>query len=309
MISFCVRFLYRVCRRLLRSSTRKSLYEFLRRLDNRICNSDYKYISNFWRSLDIGIYSPAALTERSKFDHNALWSAPASGNHWVRFIVEYLTTYPTQGHSINAEDKPIFMNKFPGLHHPLADVKRNRHYILYKSHDTYPLTEKSTLLLLVRDFYEYLGHGGEYVDSKMLVRDFYGYLGHGGEYVDSKMTRRFLLYIELLVAYDSFSGTKMLIYYEDLVSEPEREICRIKDFFNVPEVRCRTFMNRYDYYSELSRQGENRIWSGSNSGIDTKFYRKNESEKVVAERVELFYKMLAQPEYQRVKPYIARYMH
>ena len=266
------------------------MYEFLRRLDNLVCNSKYEYIRNFWRSLDPGIYSPAALTERSKFDHNALWSAPASGNHWVRFIVEYLTTYPTQGHHISTQDKPIFMNKFPGLHHPLADVKRNRHYILYKSHNPYPLTEKSTLLLLVRDFYEYLGHDGVHTES----------LG---------MTNRIFLYLGLLVAYDSFSGTKMLIYYEDLVLEPEREIRRIKDFFDVPEVRWRTFMNQYDYYNELSRQGGNRVWSGSNSDMDTKFYRKNQSQKTVAERVEFFHKMLAQSKYRRIKPYIARYMN
>ena len=290
MIKFCLRFLYRVGRRYLHPGTKKPIYEFLRRLDNLVCNSKYKYIRNFWRSLDIGIYSPAALIERSKFDHNALWSAPASGNHWVRFIVEYLTTYPTQGHKTNLGDKPICMNKFPGLHNPLADVKRNRHYILYKSHDSYPLTEKSTLLLLVRDFYEYLGHGGAHMECL-------------------EMTQRIFLYIELLLVYDSFSGTKMLIYYEDLVLEPEREIRRIKDFFDVPEVRWRTFMNQYDYYSELSRQGGNRVWSGNNSGIDTKFHRKNQSKKIVAERVEFFHKMLAQSKYRRIVPYIARYMH
>ena len=241
---------------------------------------EHKQVSTFREET---LYTPISRIERSKFDHNALWSVPSSGNHWVRFIVEYLTAYPTHGHGRSIKDPPIFMNTFPSSHHPLAHVKKSRRYILYKSHIPYPLTEKSTLLLLVRDFYEYLGRGGA--------------------------ARDILMYIDLLVAYDIFAGTKMLIYYEDLILEPEREIRRIKHFFDATEVFYKDFMRRYDYYSTLSRQGENRKWAGSKSGSDIQFHQNRLSKKVMVERIESFHEFLEKAKYQQVKPYIARYIH
>ena len=101
----------------------------------------------------------------------------------------------------------------------------------------------------------------------------------------------------------------MLIYYEDLILEPEKEIHRIKNFLEASEVRYRSFMSRYDYYSEISRRGKNRHWVGSTSGMDIKFHQNSRSSKVMTKRLELFYELLAKPEYQKIKPYIARYMH
>ena len=40
-------------------------------------------------------------------DYNALWSFPRSGNHWVRFITEYLTNSPTHGCITNHSDTPV----------------------------------------------------------------------------------------------------------------------------------------------------------------------------------------------------------
>ena len=231
-------------------------------------------------------YKPLSHKRLIKFNHNALWSAPASGSHWVRFIAEYLTYHPTQGYPCNRYDIPICMNRFPGLIHPLALVRRSLPFILYKNHDPFPLTEKSTLLLLVRDFREHLAHT-TYKEEKV------------------GMARR---YIQLLDAYDSFPGTKMLIYYEDLISEPEREIHRIKNFLAASEVRYRDFMSRYDYYNDISKQGKKRQWHGSNSGTNTRFHQDSTSLEVMTEQLKPFYELLAKPEYQQVKPYIARYM-
>ena len=235
-------------------------------------------------------YEPLSLNERSKFDHNALWSAPHSGSHWTRFIVEYLTAHPTHGARTNRRDVPIFMNVFPGPFHPLAHVKMNSDFILYKYHSVRSLTEKSTLLLLVRDFHEYMAHTMTPTHN-------------------SKAKHRSIKrYIRLIRAYHSFPGTKMLIYYEDLVLEPEREIRRIKDFFNVSEVCYRTFMKQYNLYSALSRKGTNRYWDGSRSRLDTQFHQKNKSKKAMDESIGLFHEFLAKAKYQQVKPYIARYM-
>ena len=273
----------------LRACTPDFIYKSLWLLVCRMRNSKYQYIHNSWRRFVF--YEPPSLDERSKLDHNALWSATRSGNHWVRFIVEYLTAQPTHGDIRNRKDVPIFMNVFPSPFHPLAHVRMNSDFTLYKSHFAYSLTEKSTLLLLVRDFHEYVAHTKLPTNNAKVVRS------------------AIMRYIRLIRAYHNFLGTKMLIYYEDLVLEPEKEIRRIKDFFNVSEVCYRTFMKQYDFYGELSRKGTNRFWYGNNSQLDTQFHQKNNSKKVIDERIGLLHEFLAKPEYQQVKPYIARYMH
>lgn len=233
--------------------------------------------------------APPTIEERSKFDHSALWSSPASGNHWVRFIVEYLTGCPTCG-SGHLLDWPIFMNKFPGTPHPLAHVDPKAPYVLYKSHWPYQLTNKSNLLLLVRDFHEVIGANKDRIN-------------------DSNNILKFLrFYIELIEGYERFPGTKMLVYYEDLIQYPEREISRIKNFLAAPEARYETFMNRYDYYAKLSRQGRNRIWAGAHSGTNIQFHQENMHKEKLVILIKIFYEVLACPEYQRVKPYLARYL-
>ena len=223
---------------------------------------------------------PMSTEQRAKYDHNALWSYPASGNHWLRFIVEYLSGLPTHGHDSNQQDTPIFMNKFPGSSRPLSHVNGRHPYILYKSHDIYPLTNQSTLIFLIRDFREHMARG----------------------------ILRYHYYMSLIRTYDSFFGTKMLIYYEDLMLKPKREILRVKNFLGGSESCYKTFMNHYDDYTELSRNAKKRNWRNHISGTNITFHQNQLSEEDIAKRSEHFQQWLATSEYRHLKPYIARYM-
>ena len=224
------------------------------------------------------------------FDHKAIWSSPRSGNHWVRFITEYLTGCPTSGNIGNPKDVSIYLNTFPCEEHPLAHVNPENPFILYKSHWDYPMTSGSTLLLLIKDYHEYiacLGIDKAYTEGKIYDETFY--------------------YLELIAAYDRFCGAKILIYYEDLLKYPEKEIYRIKDFLGASDERYKAFMAHYDYYVQLSKQGKNRDWRGSNSAGDFKFYQKKSSKQGMLIRKNFFYAISSIKRYQCVKPYLARY--
>ena len=241
-------------------------------------------------------FKPVSVNERTTFPHNALWSSPRSGNHWIRFIVEYLTSHPTCGANTNRtnKDMPIFTNRFPSTSHPLAHVSGKLPYILYKAHKPYPLLNDSTIILLVRDINELMARRGKE--------------GGWNPYARKGFPSG---YIKLIKAYDEFSGTKMLIYYEDLLLNPEREILRIKHFLGISDSRYKTFMNHYDYYAHLSKNPLGRGWGNFDSGLNFNFHRERVREKeysLVKEYTQYFHQLLADPEYQQVKPYIARYM-
>ena len=235
-------------------------------------------------------YEPVPTDKRTTFPHNVLWSSSRSGNHWVRFIAEYLTGHPTCGTHDNPIDKPIFMDKFPSVSHPLAHVSGKRPYILYKSHTPYQLLNDSTIILLVRNFKELVVR---YNEGKSNIRE-----------------TGLRNYVKLMKAYDEFSGAKLLIYYEDLLLNPEREILRIKHFLGASDSRYKTFMKHYDYYNHLSRHPRERIWGGSVSSLNPNFHRESSRKKtwLVEENTKYFHQLLADPEYQQVKPYIARYI-
>ena len=225
-----------------------------------------------------------------KNNHNVLWSPERSGNHWARFIVEYLTGQPTHGCGPNKRDIPICMNQFSDNHKPLAHVNKNAAYVLYKEHLTYRLTNGSTLILLIRDFHEYVS-----------VVQRLSYL-----YSD---TAYYLMYLSLVEAYHKFPGTKILIYYEDLMLEPEREILRLKNFFGTSESRYRDFINHLDYYIKMSKGAKNRDWNGSNSKKNFYYHRNKLSKETMTRRLAHFHELLNEPRFQDImRPYIARYM-
>ena len=115
----------------------------------------------------------------------------------------------------------------------------------------------------------------------------------------------------MIKAYDEFSGTKILVYYEDLILNPEKEILRIKHFLGASDSRYKAFMNHGDYYAYLSRYPLARKWSRHDSGLNFNFWRMKVPEKQyseVKENTKFFHQLLADPEYHQVKPYIARYI-
>ena len=215
-------------------------------------------------------YQPISRRKLIKTDHTALWSYPYSGNTWVRFIVEYLTGHPSCGTNIkNLNDASICLRIKPML--TLAHVDMSKPFVVYKNHHPYRLNKKSSLILLIRDYSTCM----------------------------SQMTMRFNQYLDLIIAYNHFEGKKMLIYYEDLLTEPQIEIYKLKQFFNASGKRYKTFMKHYQRYQDISQK--------SRGG------RKPHQKRMSSQSIEYVNKQFAQlldnPKYQCAKPYLARYMN
>ena len=228
------------------------------------------------------------------FDHNALWSFPRSGNHWVRFITEYLSDCPTHGCTTNLKDVPIYLNTFPSAEHPLIHVNPKNPFILYKSHFPYATTSVSSIILLIRNYHDHLSGLPEYV--------MYGEKNSKIRFLHETIT-----YLELINWYDRFSGNKMVIYYEDLLTCPEREISRIRYFLNGSHERYMAFMENYDYYAELSKQGKNRDWLHNNKYVLNMKNQKKLTKQDMTARENILRAFLATKRYQSIKPYLARY--
>ena len=113
------------------------------------------------------IFTFAHLGPAFEDDDNAvcLLSYSQSGNHFTRFVIEYLTKRPTHGCASAHEDIPIYLNEFPGKN-PLSDVNPHARPAAYKFHYSMvsefacSLTDLDggrhckKLILLIRDFAE-----------------------------------------------------------------------------------------------------------------------------------------------------------
>ena len=236
-----------------------------------ICLEKFIYAIKICRGLNK--YHPISKKKRTKIDHTALWSYPYSGNTWVRFIVEYLTGRPSCGDVKKLNDPPICLRIRPMS--ALTHVDMSKPFSVYKAHSHYSLNQNSSLILLIRDYSTCM----------------------------PPMHIKFNKYLDLIIAYDRFEGKKMLIYYEDLLTKPQVEIYKLKQFFNAPEKRYQTFIKRYRLYRNISQKSR-----GSRSK-NINLYEKENPSQLMEFLNKQFAQLLDKPEYRCAKPYLARYMN
>ena len=223
---------------------------------------------------------------------NTLLSHPQSGNHWVRFIIEYLTGYPTYG--IGKRDIPIYLNHFPSTHHPLGHVDPNLGYLFYKTHKFSRLNKEEidSLLFIIRDYRECC-----------LYRKIYKVIRNEDNVLSLHN------YLDLIVFYDGFAGKKALIYYEDLLTSPEQVVQKIADFIShVNRDKYAAFLRNYETLRQLSIKGSRRNWDGNNSNFNLIFYQEQIEEAEKRKRDAYFDYAISDKRYECTLPYIARYM-
>jgi hypothetical protein len=129
------------------------------------------------------------------------------------------------------EKNAIGKDLIPGLDCNKPAICLKRHHI-HLPQDNW--TGQESFILIVRDFKEcilkHLPPGKQTHDRfKIDVRE----------------------YVRLLKFYDTYSGPKMLIYYEDLMNYPGRELLRVKNFWDLDSDRYNAFMNNYKKHKEI----------------------------------------------------------
>lgn len=141
----------------------------------------------------------------------------------MRYIVEYISGAPTPGQT--------------RLH-------QGKDYFLDRAHRAYPRMHKYVkVILLLRDYRECFlrQHNDNWARFDTV-----------SAFCESRELRAPpFWYIRNLQAFDSFDGSKLLLYYEDLVLDPVRSVRQVAAFLGLDSGRTRDFaQNIEERYSE-----------------------------------------------------------
>lgn len=174
----------------------------------------------------------------SRLNCTILLSYPRCGNSWLRFCIEAISEQPSYPDS---EYIKSLRN--------IVEVKGN--YILRKEHSLddplnldkvsvidSPMYKNLKLILLLRNYKECIIRQGNDYNDAILGK-------HKGKYN----------YMGNIHQFDLWTKEKrLLIYYEDLLTHPEKELRKIVAFMGLDENKLNSFMEKYEYYRDSSIQ-------------------------------------------------------
>ena len=196
-----------------------------------------------------------------------LLSYPRSGNTWTRYIIEAVTKRQSAGYGGKHDKALAKRTEIKGVDSDLAPV-------VYKSHKYHNNEECDGIICIVRDYKECaIRHGiaepGNRTREEKIKRKFdTGFRGRQPD-VD---------YIDVLMSFDEFEKPKLLVYYEDLLTQPKVEIERIAKFLGANTEDVDEFMDNYDTHVQ---KGVKAYHDKSYSkGNDLKYHQKKASAEI-----------------------------
>jgi hypothetical protein len=160
-------------------------------------------------------------------------SYPRSGNHWVRYIIEYISQRPTLG--ADASDVPLCKK--------ISSLKTNGKPIAIKTHymgiEKFHAKRMRGLIVIVRNYKEALLRHNKYINNNNLK---------------NKRASITSNYIKIIKTYHKWDGPKMMLYYEDLISKsPVESITKISDFIkNTSPKKLKNIIKNIDKHKEIS---------------------------------------------------------
>ena len=176
---------------------------------------------------------------------NVLLSYPRSGNHLVRFLIEYLTLEPTLGCPGSTKDIPIYKSNFGHDKNPLAEVKGAPRWQKHHFVKEIGPQEISGLIYIFRDPVECLARHKNFRKTK--------YTWQPGDY--TKAIDQVKAAIDYYV---DFTGPKFLIKYEELMEKETREkvIRDLCEFLGGSQERLDSLLGDLDENLRLSRDSK-----------------------------------------------------
>ena len=188
---------------------------------------------------------------------NILLSYPRSGNHLVRFFIELLSEIPTYGCKGNKKDIEIYKNIFPEkIPFNISDFDKKDCYVKYH-HPPSQNIRSNKLILIIRNPNEVLLRHNNY---KLNIK---------GRW-DSYET-----YFKNIDYYNNHKGKKLLLYYEDIITNKHKFINTLNDFLDVNNIEKKNYvLSNIDKLYNLSSKGKNRAWGGINSNTTDDYYKK-----------------------------------
>ena len=168
-----------------------------------------------------------------------LISYPRSGNTWLRYCIEYIFKRPTIGYTTPGSSS--FDKKSIGN---FADIKTTGDEpIMIKRHSFEDgcCEENDKIIVLIRNFQEVIIRHTQKTD----IGSFISNLSGKENEVD---------YYSILKQYDNWKGDKILIYYEDLISNLESTLHSVCDFLagNKKEEAVDEIIKNLEHHKEKS---------------------------------------------------------
>jgi hypothetical protein len=177
-----------------------------------------------------------------------LLSFPRSGNTWLRYCLEFLTERPSLAYyALNyPTQRPLGWSAgFPIDHRraPIIKVHRAQEMMLCCNNEIIcnPNPETDTLILLLRNPKECFGSR-----KHQNWQSFLSNPGIGCGYEP----RSYFANIDLFETWPNH--LRLLVYYEDLITDPRATLARILTFLKEPLTRLDHFMDHHEEHKKIS---------------------------------------------------------
>ena len=225
---------------------------------------DFKSVLNNKEEIKEEIKSEKSLDFTHKKEVNKfrfLMSYPRSGNHLVRFLIEYLTGLPTHGCIGNRYNEKFLCDwDYKDNINPLEHVNNNKEPIYYKSHGMFDFfsNEPYHMIFILRDPRECI--------LRNCMND---------DKIDMEnIEKEIIHYLNLIEIYDTLDCEKLLIYYEDLLTKPLDILKEINDFVQdvSDDVMYKKLYENYKECTEIFAAQNNKTFGGVTSNFRTKYY-------------------------------------
>jgi hypothetical protein len=203
-----------------------------------------------------------------------LISYPRSGNTWLRYCVEFITQRPTIGYqseTASSYDK-YSIGKFSNL-----NTNLNSEPVLIKRHGFESImNEKSDkIVVLIRNYQEVIIRHSEKIDFDSFTSNL---IGKNNE-VD---------YYSIVNQYDKWNGEKIIIYYEDLITNLEGTLKKVMSFISNEDFsqRISYIINNLEHHKKESIRIYSIHSESKTQGNETKYHSNKISKAEKAKREE-----------------------
>ena len=193
------------------------------------------------------------MLEKVNYYENIILSYPRSGNHLVRFFIELLSEIPTFGCKGFRTDKEIYKNIFPEeIPFNISNFNKKDCFIKYHN----PPSENiciNKLIMILRN------------PKEVLLRH---------NYMKFK-PYSYETYFKNIDFFNNHKGKKLLLYYEDIITNKTNFINTLYNFLDVNNIEKKNYViSNIDKLYDLSSKGEGRSWGGINSNSINYYYKK-----------------------------------
>ncbi|MFX1253074.1 MAG: sulfotransferase domain-containing protein [Promethearchaeota archaeon] len=170
-----------------------------------------------------------------------LISYSRSGTNWLRYIIEFLTKKPTPGSTRLVEGNGYIIDR---AHQGFRVINKHNKAVL-----TIRNYKECLLRHLMKEWKDFQ-NTTELLED--LTKEWKNFQNVTGFLEDWTTTQPPYWYIKNIEAFDKFRGDKLLIYYEDMIIDPIKEIKRLVTFLKLPETHLKHLLENLDYHKKQS---------------------------------------------------------